>query len=53
MYYMRETARKKERRIRMKKRIASILLAVMMIVTLLPLGLVDTCLLYTSDAADD
>lgn len=33
---------KKERRIRMKKRIASILLAVMMIVTLLPLGLVDT-----------
>ena len=42
MYYMRETARKKERRIRMKKRIASILLAVMMIVTLLPLGLVDT-----------
>lgn len=41
MYYMRETARKGEENTH-EKRIASILLAVMMIVTLLPLGLVDT-----------
>ena len=41
-YHMRGMARKKERGIRMKKRIASILLAVMMIVTLLPAGLVET-----------
>ena len=39
--YARNSA-KKERGIRMKKRIASILLAVMMIVMLLPLGLVET-----------
>ena len=49
-YHMRETARKKERRIGMKRRIASILLAVMMIVALLPLGLVDTAWAAESSA---